>query len=61
MPYSISAYTKNPIEKQIERNYNNKYNTVVVRSKASFAENNELSSTYFYNLEKQRVKYKLRA
>jgi len=56
MPYSISAYTKNPIEKQIERNYNNKYNTVVVRSKASIAENNELSSTYFYNLEKQRGK-----
>ena len=53
MPYSISTCTKiENIEKRIERYYNNKYNAFVERSNAKFAENNELSSKYFYNLEK---------
>ena len=47
MPYSISTCTKiENIEKRIERYYNNNYNAFVVRSKAKFAENNELSSKY---------------
>ena len=61
MPYSISTCTKiENIEKRIERYYNIKFNAFVVRSNAKFEENNELSSKYFYNLEKQRGKSKLK-
>jgi len=47
MPYSISTCTKiDKIEQRVDRYYNNKYNAFVVRSKARFAENNELSSKF---------------